>query len=153
MDRLEQRVFRLERANRRLLGLWGLTIAAAVAMGAQTANNLVRARRIELVDEQGIPLATLAPARNGNGGELTLRDREGERRVYLTAEPGSGTLNLQGGKADDPAGTAGLRADGDGATLGLIGSKASASVSVRKDRSKIATTDAQGRETFAAPWK
>lgn len=128
-------------------------MVAGALLGAQTVTDVVRARRIDVVDEHGVPLATLAATRNGNGGELTLRDREGERRAYLTAEPGNATLGLQGGKPDDPAGTAGLRADSDGAALGLVGSRASASVSVRKDRSKIATTDAQGRETFTAPWK
>lgn len=154
MDRLEERLLRLERANRRLLALWGLTIAAALAMGAQTVtNDLVRARRIELVNEHGVPLAVLAPSRSGNGGELTLRDRDGERRAYLTVEPGSASLGLQGGKADDPAGTAAVRADGDGAVMGLVGSRASATVSVRKDHPKLATTDAKGRETFTAPWR
>lgn len=154
MDRLEDRLLRLERANRRLLALWGLTLAAALLIGAQTVtNDLVRARRIELVDARGVPLATLAPSRSGNGGELTLRDREGERRAYFTVEPGSASLGLQGGKADDPSGTAALRADADGAALGLVGSRAAATVSVRKDRPRVTTTDAQGRQTFAAPWK
>ena len=154
MDRLEERMLRLEKTNRRLLALWGLTVTGAVAMGAQSVtNDIVRAHRIELVNERGVPLATLAPSRSGNGGELTLRDRDGERRAYLTAETGSASMGLQGGKADDPAGTAAVRADGDGAVMGLIGSRASATVSVRKDRPKVTTTDAKGRETFTAPWR
>ncbi len=150
---LEARVLRLERANRRLLLAWGLTLSALLLVGAQTTTDIVRARRIELVDERGVPLATLAPARNGAGGELILRDRDGERRASLAAEPGAATLGLSGGRIDDPAGTAALRADADGAALGILGSKAGLSASVRKDKPRIATTDAKGKETFAAPWR
>lgn len=152
MDRLEDRVQSLERANRRLLALWGLTLAATVLLGSQTVTDVVRARRIEIVDARGVPLATLAPSRNGDG-ELTLRDRDGERRANLTAERGAASLGLQGGKADDPSGTAALRADPDGAAFGLVGARSAVSATVRKDRPRIATTDARGKETFSAPWK
>ena len=150
---LESRLLRLEWANRRLLGLWGVTIAGLALFGAQSASDVVRARRFELVDARGVPLATLAPARGDLGGELVVRDRDGERRASLSAEPSAASLNLQGGRPDDPSGTAALRADGNGAALGLVGSKASVSAAVRKDRPRLSTTDAQGRETFAAPWK
>lgn len=153
MDRLEARVARLERANRRLAALFGATLAAVLLLGAQTATDVVRARRIEIVDERGVPLATLAPSRTGAGGELTLRDRDGERRASLSAEPGASSLNLQGGRADDPSGTAALRADGTGAALGLVGARASVTATVRKEKPRLSTTDAQGRETFAAPWR
>ncbi len=153
MDRLEDRVRRLERANRRLVVLWGITLAGLALLGAQTTSEVLRARRIELVDGRGVPLAVLAPAREGAGGELTLRDRDGERRATLAAEPGAASLNLQGGRVDDPSGTAALRADGEGAVVGLLGTKASVSAAVRKDKPRIATTDARGVQTFAAPWK
>ena len=153
MDSLEARVARLERANRRLLALGGVALAALVLLGAQTVGDVVRARRFELIDDRGVPLAILAPARDGAGGELTLRDREGERRASLRAEPDAASLDLQGGRPDDPAGTAALRADGQGAALGLVGAKASVIAEVRKERPRVATTDARGRETFAAPWK
>lgn len=153
MDRLEDRLARLERANRRLLALWGLSLAAAFAVGFQKTNDVVRARRIEVVDARGVPLATLAPARGDAGGELLLRDRNGERRAALTVESGSASLALQGGKVDDPSGTAAFRADAEGAAMGLVGSRASMTAAVRKDRPRIATTDARGKETFAAPWK
>ena len=146
-------MLRLERTNRRLVALWGLTAAALALMGAQTTSDLVRARRFELVDAHGVPLAVLAPSRSGAGGELTLRDREGERRAYLSAEPGAASLGLQGGRADDPSGTAALRADAEGAALGLVGARASVSATVRKDKPRVATTDARGKETFVAPWK
>ncbi len=152
MDRIEARVLRLERANRRLLALWGVTVGALFLLGAQTVSDVVRARRFELVDARGVPLATLAPGRGDLGGELILRDRDGERRASLAVEPGTASLNLQGGRPDDPSGTAALRADADGAALGLVGAKASVSATVRKDRPRLTTTDAQGRETFAAPW-
>ena len=153
MDRLEDRVRCLERANRRLVALWGLTLAALALLGAQTTSEVLRARRIELVDARGVPLAVLAPTRAGAGGELTLRDREGERRATLAAEPGAASLNLQGGRADDPAGTAALRADGDGAAFGLVGERASVRSADRKEKPRIAATDARGKETFVAPWK
>lgn len=152
MDRLEDRVARLERANRRLLTLWGLTLAVASAFGFQRATDVVRARRFELVDARGVPLATLAPGRTEGGGELTLRDRDGERRVNLTAEPGSASLGLQGGRADDPSGTAALRSDANGAALGLLGAKASLTATVRRDQPRLSLTDARGKEAFAAPW-
>lgn len=155
MDRLEARLQRLERTNRRLLALWGLTVAAAFAIGAQVVptSDLVRAKRIEVVDAQGIPIVTLGGSRGNLGGEVILRDSEGEKRVWLSAEPGDASLGLQGGKADDPSGTAAVRADGEGAALGLVGSKASATMAVRKEKPRIAVTDARGREAFAAPWK
>lgn len=152
MDSLERRLVRLERANRRLLALWGLTMGGLFLLGAQTVSDVVRARRFELVDERGVPLATLAPSRGGAGGELILRDRDGERRASLSSEPGAGSLNLLGGRPEEPSGTAALRADGDGAALGVVGAKASVDASVRKDRPRISTIDARGRETFAAPW-
>lgn len=153
MKDLEARVLRLERTNRRLLILLGVVATAFVLLGAQTTSDVVRARRIELVDSRGVPLATLAPSRSEAGGELILRDREGERRINLTAEPGAASLGLQGGKVDDPSGTAALRADGEGAAFGLVGTRASVAATVRKDRPRLATTDTRGRETFAAPWK
>ena len=153
MDRLEARFARLERANRRLLALWGLTVAALVLLGAQSVSDVIRARRIELVDARGVPLATLAPARGDLGGELILRDRDGERRASLAAEPGAATLDLQGGRPDDPSGTAALRADTEGAAMGLVGSKASVSASVRKERPHLAMTDARGRQAFEAPFR
>ncbi len=153
MERLEARVQRLERANRRLIALWGISLAGAFVFGFQTTNDVVRARRVEIVDAKGVPLATLGPARDGVGGELILRDREGERRATLTAEAGAASLGLQGGRADDPSGTAALRADGDGARLGLVGTRAAVSAAVRKDRPRIATTDVRGKETFVAPWR
>ena len=152
MDRLEDRIGRLERANRRLFALWGITSLALFAFGFQRATDVVRARRIELVDARGVPLATLAPGRNELGGELTLRDRDGERRASLTAEPGSASLNLQGGKPEDPSGTAALRSDANGAALGLLGAKASLTATVRRDQPRLSLTDARGKEAFAAPW-
>ena len=148
----ELRIARLERANRRIVLLWGLTLAVTCALGFQRTTDVVRARRVEIVDVRGVPLATLAPSREG-GGELILRDREGERRANLTVEAGAASLGLQGGKVDDPAGTAALRADGAGAALGLVGKKASVVANVRGEKPRIATTSADGQETFRAPWK
>ena len=150
---LEARLDRLERANRRLLVLWALSLFAALGFGFQKADDVVRARRFEVVDSRGVPLATLAPSRADAGGELILRDREGERRANLTVEKGAASLGLQGGKVEDPTGTAAIRADADGAAMGLVGARAGVVASVRKERPRIATTDAQGKETFRAPWK
>ena len=152
MNPLEARVARLERTNRRLFLALGVG-AALLATGFQKTQDVLRTRRIEVVDERGVPLAILASARDNGGGELTLRDADGERRVNLAAERGGASLRLQGGKADDPAGTAALRADATGAALGLVGSRAAISAAVRKDRPRIATTDGVGKETFVAPWK
>ena len=152
MDRLEDRVARLERANRRLLALWGLTLATAFAVGFQKTTDVVRARRFEVVDARGVPLAILAAGRTEGGGELILRDRDGERRANLTAEPGSASLGLQGGKADDPSGTAALRSDANGAALGLLGARASLTATVRRDQPRLSLTDARGKEAFGAPW-
>ena len=149
---LEARVVRLERANRRLLLLWSLTLVVACVFGFQKATDVVRARRIEIVDSRGVPLATLAPSREG-GGELILRDREGERRANLTVEAGAASLGLLGGRVEDPTGTAAFRADGTGAALGLVGKKAGVVANVRGEKPRIATTDASGKETFRAPWK
>ena len=148
---LEARLDRLERANRRLRLLWGLTVVAGCAFGFQRVTDVVRARRIEIVDVRGVPVATLGPSREG-GGELILRDREGERRANLTVEVGAASLGLQGGRVEDPAGTAALRADGTGAALGLVGKRASVVANVRGEKPRLATTDAGGKETFRAPW-
>lgn len=153
MDRLEDRLARLEQANRRLSVLWLLTIAGLFAFGFQTTNDVLRARRIEVVNAKGVPLAILGPSRGDAGGELVLRDREGERRANLSVETGGASLRLQGGKVDDPTGTAALHAESTGAALGLFGSRAFATITVRKERPRIATIDAQGRETFGAPWR
>lgn len=128
-------------------------MATFAGFGFQTASDVLRARRIEVVNAKGVPLAVLGPARNDAGGELILRDREGERRANLSVEVGGASLGLQGGRIDDPTGTAALHADATGAALGLLGARASATVAVRKEKPRIATTNAQGRETFAAPWK
>ena len=149
---LEARLARLERANRRLILLGGVSLAAACALGFQRTTDVIRARRVEIVDVRGVPVATLAPSREG-GGELILRDREGERRANLTVENGAASLGLQGGRVEDPSGTAAIRADPTGAALGLVGRKASVAASVRGEKPRIATTDATGKETFRAPWK
>ena len=96
METLEERVARLERANRRLSALGALGIATGFAFGFGGGADVVRARRFEVVDAKGVPLAILAPARGDLGGELVLRDAAGERRVAVTAEAGGSVAPASG---------------------------------------------------------
>lgn len=83
---LEQRVERLEQANRRLKT--GVLALAAVVAGfvclaaTEPAAKVVRAERFEMVSPEGVARAVLGPSSYGSPG-LQFNDRNGKLRVVL----------------------------------------------------------------------
>jgi hypothetical protein len=151
MDGLELRLQRLERQNR-ALGAALLLVCAAFLYGftrQEALTDIVKAKRIELVDDQGVPLVTLAPSRSG-GGEMTLRDGAGDRRVWLTAEKGGARFGMSGG---DNATSIGFGLDPKQARLAVTGGRAFVSETVVNGVPSIEADGQDGRILFAAPYR
>jgi hypothetical protein len=98
--RVEARLLRLERGlrlwRRLALGL-GLGLLAGLGWGAaghvaELSADTVRAQRIELVNEQGDPVAVLAS--DLTGGQLRLYTHEGREHVRLITTGAGGELEM-----------------------------------------------------------
>jgi hypothetical protein len=152
---LAGRLDRLERKNRILTALCGLCLAVpllAVA-GWQSASDTVRVKRLEVVDDRGVPLITLGATRNNLGGSITLRDSDGERRSWWEVAPGSGafTLNSANPNGDNDT-TLGLQV-GEGSASMAIVSKSGAVLSnmMAGDEPSVELYNDKGATLFAAP--
>ena len=80
------RIERLERRNRRMSMLCGLSLLVPVlcVIGwrlpsdqAQTPVELLKVKSLQVVDDRGVPLITLGSDRLSNGGMITLRGQAG----------------------------------------------------------------------------
>lgn len=88
---IEERVERLERANRRLqLGFGGVSalLVAALLSGAasQGAQDEIRTRAIHLYDSKGKVRGMIGTSITGEKASLTLLDETGKERLSLTAD-------------------------------------------------------------------
>jgi hypothetical protein len=153
LSELTARIDRLERRNRGLtLLLVGCALLAAV--GWRTSDDTVRAKRLEIVDDRGVPLVILSPDRLNEGGMITLRDRDGEKRAWWQAGPGTSSLTLNSEGADGGGdSTLGLAVGPKSSGLSLL-SKGGASMNLgmHGDLPKVELYDPKGRSLFAAPW-
>ena len=116
MNELHFRLAAIERQNRNLriavavVGCGLLIMVAAAATSRQgEIRETIQARKIELVDEHGMPLVVIADA--GGKGRITTLNSEGGKLVDMGADAaGMGNLSVYGQK-----GTAIVTAGHDGA--------------------------------------
>jgi hypothetical protein len=151
---IELRLARLERRNRWMgIGLMAMAVLAAVGW-RQAGPERVQVRRLEVVDDRGVPLVTIGAERGAVGGAITLRAANGERRLWLSATNDGAAIAMSREGADDGGDTcAGLSVGTDRARLSLLGSGgASLSAAVESDRPKVELFDKKGASLFVAPW-
>ena len=156
------RVERLERANRRLTTLCGgcLLLPILALCGWQETGQpipeVLRVHELQVVDQRGVPMVTLATGRSEEGGAITLRDKNGERRAWWISNPAGSSLALA--KEKDPkvegSNTAGFSVSQSSAEMNLIGpGNGMLSATVRDDQPRVDLWSAKGKSLFAAPWQ
>lgn len=159
---LLERVERLERANRRLTLLCAgcLVLPVLALVGWQDAQAPVPAvfkvHQLEVVDQRGVPLVTLGTGRSEEGGIVTLRDSNGEKRAWWTVSPAGASLALSKEKSaqGDATNTAGLSVSQNSSEMNLIGPGGGMlSNSVRDDQPHLELWGAKGKSLFAAPFR
>lgn len=152
-DALLARIDRLERRSRLLTGAL-LVLPVLALVGWTTRDDEIKTKHLEIVDERGVPLIVLGPDRMNEGGMITLRDKEGEKRGWWQAGPGTSsfTLNSEGsdGLGDS---TLGLTVGPKRSAMSLL-SKGGASMTAQMngDDPKLELYDTKGKSLFAAPW-
>ncbi|MFA9479947.1 hypothetical protein ACERK3_16810 [Phycisphaerales bacterium AB-hyl4] len=79
---------------RRMILLGGALVAVLLILGMQSqpSQDVVRAQRFEVVDEQGRVRAVLSTLRGGGHPTLTFLDAEGNDRINLHAVPHRGPM-------------------------------------------------------------
>jgi len=161
---LSARIERLERANRRLSLTCGLSLFVPLLaiIGWQNATppatqiDSLQVHKLEVVDPHGVPLVTLNTGRNDEGGSITLRDKNGERRAWWTADPDGSNLALAKEKEPNSDGmnTAGFSVSAGSAEMNLIGpGNGMFAATVREDQPKLDLWSPKGVSLFTAPWK
>lgn len=155
LEALSQRVAKLERRNRFLTLL--LLLAPILAIGGWQASpvpDLLRVRRLEVVDERGVPMVILGTGRKGEGGSVTLRDALGEKRGWWQVEPAGSNLTMSADSGTENASTAGFGVTPRSSRLSLISPKgASVSASIEAETPRIDVYSTEGKVLFGAPWK
>lgn len=154
ISELVARVERLERRNR-ILTLALLSVPLLALAGWKTQDAVVKAKRLEIVDDRGVPLVVLSPDRLNEGGMITLRDKNGEKRAWWQAGPGTSSLTLNSEGADATGDTTlGLSVGPRRSSLSLL-SKGGASLtgSIQDDKPSVELYDTKGRSLFSAPFR
>jgi hypothetical protein len=157
IDTVSARLDRLERQNLRLkIGL--VAAVALTIVGFRSAAggpvDLIQAHQIQVVDERGVPLVTLAAARNNAGGAIILRDSSGEKRTWWEASTDSARLVLDSPAQQGGDTVAGMAATGSGARASLLGpTGASFEATVQNEMPHISLSAANGKSLFSAPWR
>lgn len=156
------RVERLERANRRLALLCGacLVLPVLALAGWQEAEapipQLLKVHELQVVDQHGVPLVTLATGRNEEGGAITLRDKNGEKRAWWMSSAEGASLALAKEKTPlvDGSNTAGFSVSQSSAEMNLIGpDNGMLSATVHDDQPHLDLWGPKGKSLFAAPWQ
>ncbi len=155
------RIEQLERANRRLMlaAISGMIAPVLVIAGwkqAPTVPDVLQAHKLEIVDQHGVPLVTLNTGRNDEGGAVTLRDKDGERRAWWTSSPDGSNLGLV--KEHDPkkegSYVAGMSVGATAAEMNLISPQnGMLSATIRDDKPRLDLWGIKGNSVFAAPFK
>lgn len=151
---LVARIERLERRNRRLTALLLALPVLGLIGWTQAGPASLQVRRLEVVDERGVPLVILAPERGGIGGGITLRDANGERRAWFTANPDGAALTMnREGKDGEGDSTLGLSVGPRNGRMSILSRNgASLSASMQGDQPKVELYNAKGGPLFVAPW-
>lgn len=148
---MESRLRRLELQNRLL---W-LALAAFACIAARpTIDDVLRVRRIEVIDEKGVPLVSLGPERAGDSGTIILRDKAGEKRAWWKVERdrASFAMTTDGTGNSKKAGTVGFGVSPDRSQLSLLG-QGTAQLGVEAGKPKLEMFDKGGKSVFAAPFR
>jgi len=114
----------------------------------------IRTKHLEIVDERGVPLVVLGPDRTNQGGMITLRDKDGEKRGWWQAGPGTSALTLNSEGSDGLGdSTLGLTVGPKRSSISLL-SKGGATLTTSMDGNdpKIELYDTKGKSLFMAPW-
>jgi hypothetical protein len=163
---LEERVTRLERANRRLtvvslLALGSLVVACQGGPGSTRREpamvESIKTSKLQLVDTAGNLRGTLSADKEG--GLLVLNDAKGAARVSLSAGTARWGVELFGdppaGATGDPPTLAALTADPKRASLDFSdsGNQIRASMGFFEKAGILAFRDETGNVTYSAPDK
>jgi len=147
------RIDRLERRSRILTGAL-LILPVLALVGWTTRDDEIKTKHLEIVDERGVPLVVLGPDRMGEGGMITLRDKDGEKRGWWQAGPGTSAFTLNSEGADGLGdSTLGLTVGPKRSAISLL-SKGGATMTAQMngDDPKLELYDTKGKSLFAAPW-
>jgi hypothetical protein len=122
-------------------------------VGWQNASDTVRVKRLEVVDDRGVPLITLGGARGNEGGSIILRDGLGEKRSWWEVGPEKGAFTLNSAKSDGTNDTTlGLQVGPKTARMSIISrSGAMLSANMNDDDPQLELYNAKGTTLFAAP--
>jgi hypothetical protein len=154
-NELEVRLQRLERKNRFLTAVCGLclSIPFLALVGWQSASDTLRVKRVEIIDDRGVPLVILGASRNNEGGSIVLRDKQGERRAWWEVAPEYGTFTMNSAKATGEADTTlGLQVGKKNARMAIISeSGAMVSTSMEGDDPTVEMYNKNGNTLFVAP--
>ena len=151
--KLEQRVRRLEWWNRLLL----LTLTSLVVYGfgarvvpAKTkTEKVVRAERLEIMDENGNEAVVLGFDEQGSAG-VFVRDGAGTVRLALAHDPGGSALFISDSEGVIRVGVAQFAHGGGGVALHGPDSKGAA-VLYFQESGSLTFYDAEGDPTFKVP--
>lgn len=116
---------------------------AAMAAGDSAPSDLVRARRIEIVDEVGTVL--LALGTNKDGGSVSVRDRFGKTTLLASATEHGGTLLLTETRTGRPAFLVSATSEGGRSTLFSENGHAAMDIRTTADVTTLAVADPQNR--------
>lgn len=151
------RIERLERKNQVLTFVCGACMLMPVLalVGWQNANDTVKMKRLEIVDDRGVPLITLGAARGNEGGSIVLRDSLGEKRSWWEVGMEKGAFTLNSAKPDGSNDTTlGLQVGSKNARMSMISKNgAMLSANLNGDNPQLELYNAKGATLFAAPFK
>ena len=147
----EQRIGHLETKCRRLsLALSGMMVMAVatlfIAAKPKADNDMIQARKLEVVDENGKVRIRLGSADAGYG--LVVYDAQGQFRATLTDAPLGAVSQL---KKDGGSIKMMAMQNGCGITMRDGDGKPRAIILQHKDGSQIMLKDADGKDVFLAP--
>ena len=155
------RIERLERSNRRLTlaAIVGVITPVLMLAGwkqAAQVPDVLQAHKLEIVDQHGVPMVSLNTGRNDEGGSVTLRDKDGERRAWWSCSPNGSNLGLvkeHDAKAEGSY-VAGFSVGASAAEMNLISpANGMCSATVRDDKPRLDLWGAKGNSVFGAPFK
>lgn len=157
---LVTRIESLERSNRRLtiISAACLLLPVLALVGWQQTPaipDVLQTRKLEVVDSHGVPMVILNAGRNDEGGAVTLRDKDGERRAWWTCSPEGSNLALVKEHEQNAQGsyTAGFSVGSTAAEMNIISPQnGMCAITVRDDKPRIDLWGTKGNTLFAAPW-
>lgn len=151
---LTARLERLEKRNRLLTLMCGACLAIPILaiVGWQSTTDTVRVKRLEVIDDRGVPMITLSTARNGQGGSIVMRDSLGEKRSWWEVGPETGAFTITSAKDGSNDTTLGMQVGPRNGRLAIISKNgALLSTNMEGDDPRLELYNAKGGTLFAAP--